>query len=191
MTERSRSFLETKYPDGVVVMGGMGVNVSSPLAVAEIVKTGNIGTLSQTAAGVLLARELQDGDPTGMYRKVLEGENGFSNQDMWLQVKQKFYLEDGVRPKKQLLRYRPVERYRNAENKEVEMLTVMGSYALVAISQVLAGDHTWNDSGDIGTNGLIKIPRPLPAAAYGDQLARSRFSAHGAGRARRPNGENV
>lgn len=178
--ERSTILTDSNYPDGVVVLGGMGVNISSKELAGAVAATGSIATLSETGGAYRLARTLRDGDPGGHIRESLEG---FPNQAMVEFVLERYFMEDGAQTKTEGLRYRPVPAYR-LENQnvrglgvpEVEMLTVLDAYEQVKTARRIAGDR-----GIIGMNGLSKIPLPTPAALYGGMMAGLAFTARGAG----------
>ena len=185
MSEFRRSLLETRYPEGVVVQGGMGVRVFGPNGVSSVMQTevdqggkvidkrGNIGTLSETAMGYWLSRELQDGDPTGLYRKALQF---FPNQDLVTEILKKYFQEEGIRPNGQPTLYRnpPGYRIESSYHREIEILTVMGTFCDTLITRWFA-----NGMGTLVQNGLTKIDRPTPAALYGGMLAEAVMEGYG------------
>ncbi len=173
MSRNHESIITQNHPEGAVVLGGMGVGVSSPELAGAVAHCDAMGTISETASGVKLTRILQDGDPSGLYRQALET---FPNQEIVERVLRKFYLEDGVRPERRTLRYRPVEKFRLDRNREAEELAVLGVYCDVTIAKLLADGY-----GQIGTNGLTKIDRPTAAGLYGGMLAGADYTARGAG----------
>ncbi len=55
----------------MIIQGGMGVAVSDWRLARAVSKTGQLGVVSGTAIGVVLARRLQQGDPHGDVRRAL------------------------------------------------------------------------------------------------------------------------
>ena len=54
-----------------LIQGGMGVAVSGWRLARAVSLSGQLGVISGTAIGVVLARRLQDGDPGGHLRRAL------------------------------------------------------------------------------------------------------------------------
>jgi NAD(P)H-dependent flavin oxidoreductase YrpB (nitropropane dioxygenase family) len=167
----------------IIVLGGMGVDISSKRLAGAVASSGEFATLSETGGAIRIARVLQDGDPDGHVRESLQS---FPNQEMVAYALGKFYQESGrlekLRKKAGKL-YRPVPKY-EIENRAdprvgvplVEMLTVLDAFEQVVTARRLAGGR-----GFIGMNGLGKIPLPTAAALYGAMLGGADYTARGAG----------
>ncbi|MFZ1258494.1 MAG: hypothetical protein WAQ25_03430 [Candidatus Saccharimonas sp.] len=167
----------------IIVLGGMGVDISSKRLAAEVAAHGEFGTLSETSGAVRIARHLQDGDPNG---DIHESLRQFPNQAMVDHVLEKFYRQappDGTAPKTKGKKYRPVPKYLLENHHEsgftvplVEMLTVLDAFEQVVTARRLSGGK-----GYLGINGLGKIPLPTAAALYGAMVAGVDYTARGAG----------
>ena len=167
----------------IIVLGGMGVDISSKYLAGAVAKAGEFATLSETGGATRIARVLQDGDLGGHVRTSLAS---FPNQAMVSYAFDKFYREAGrlERVRGKLGKhYRPVPKY-VLENRIdlaagvplVEMLTVLDAFEQVVTARRLA-----QGNGFIGMNGLGKIPLPMPAALYGAMLGGADYTARGAG----------
>lgn len=180
MARNHESIIRQQFPDGVKVLGGMGVDISSKYLAGTVAGLGGAGTLSETGGAIRLARMLQDGDPDGHIHESLVQ---FPNQNMVDYVYEKYYLPDGKRPMRRAFKYRPVPKY-FLENKvveglgvaEVEMLTVLDAF-----EQVVTARRISQGNGILGVNGLGKIPMPMSAALYGAMLAGAEYTVRGAG----------
>ncbi len=54
-----------------IIQGGMGVHISTPSLARAVSLRGGLGTVSGVAAGLIMPRILQAGDPGGHYRRAL------------------------------------------------------------------------------------------------------------------------
>lgn len=180
MARTHESIIRQQFPEGIKVLGGMGVDISSKLLAGTVAKLGGAGTLSETGGAIRIARVLQDGDKDGHIRESLAQ---FPNQNMVDYAMDKYYQPDGKRPERRGFRYRPVPKYflenrelRNLGVAEVEMLTVLDAF-----EQVVTARRISEGNGLIGVNGLGKIPMPMPAALYGAMLGGADYTVRGAG----------
>ncbi|MCX6719021.1 MAG: nitronate monooxygenase, partial [Candidatus Taylorbacteria bacterium] len=74
-----------------VILGGMGVYISTPLANA-VSRLGGLGTVSGVATERVLAFKLQKGDEGGHLRRAL---SHFPFQDKAKMVLEAFFIENG------------------------------------------------------------------------------------------------
>jgi nitronate monooxygenase len=58
--------------DPILIQGGMGVAVSTWRLAGAVARAGQLGVVSGTALGLVVARRLQQGDPGGHMRRALE-----------------------------------------------------------------------------------------------------------------------
>ena len=93
-----------------VIQGGMGVGVSSWQLARSVSRAGGLGVVSGTALDLVLARRLQDGDPSGDERRALAA---FPDQAMARRVLDLYFqpegrpVDDTGRPRA----YRPVPKH--------------------------------------------------------------------------------
>jgi NAD(P)H-dependent flavin oxidoreductase YrpB (nitropropane dioxygenase family) len=141
-----------------VIQGGMGVGVSSWQLAQAVASAGGLGVVSGVAPDLLLARWLQDGDPTGTIRAALES---FPDQELVARTLARFYRPNGRDPKTP---YRPIPRLDHHQRLEAVRLAVLGSYVQVRLAK---SGH----SGRVGINLLEKIQVWTPAVLLGAMLA--------------------
>lgn len=79
----------------MIIQGGMGVNISSPLLASVVSRLNQQGTISGTALEWVMVRSLQMGDPGEHFRRAL---SSFPFQDMVKEIINKFYIPGGKAP---------------------------------------------------------------------------------------------
>ncbi len=146
----------------------MGVAVSGWRLARAVSVTGQLGVVSGTAIGVVLARRLQDGDPGGNMRRALAS---FPDQAVASRILERYFRADG-RQGDRPYRAVPVPRWRS--NRQFLELTVAGSFTEVFLAKE---GHT----GQVGINLLEKIQMPTLPALYGAMLAGVDWVLMGAG----------
>ena len=75
----------------VIIQGGMGIAVSNWKLAREVSKAGQLGIVSGTSIDNVLARRLQNGDPTGIYRGAMAH---FPNQEIIQKILTKYFIEE-------------------------------------------------------------------------------------------------
>lgn len=152
----------------IIIQGGMGVGVSSLQLASAVSRAGQLGVVSGTALDVVLARRLQDGDPTGMARRALAA---MPLQDVAERVLERFFIDGGKAPDQP---YSPTPRLGLRGNAAGDELAVAGNFVEVWLAKE-------GHDGAIGINFLEKIQMATPSAAYGAMLAGVDYVLMGAG----------
>jgi NAD(P)H-dependent flavin oxidoreductase YrpB (nitropropane dioxygenase family) len=152
----------------VVILGGMGVAVSSWQMVRVVAQLGQMGVVSGTALDVVVARRLQDGDLGGHTRRALEA---FPVPAVAQRVLKRYFREGGRAPGQS---YIPVPK-----------LSIRASAADLELSVVANFAEVWlakeGHDGLVGINLLEKVQLATPSAAYGAMLADVDYVLMGAG----------
>lgn len=155
-----------KYP--LIIQGGMGAAVSHWKLARAVSMQGQLGVVSGTALGTVVARKLQSGDSGGHYRRALEAfpepEIGKRFIDTWYRPEGK---ADGAQFKLHSV-------YTVKPSQELLELTVAAGFAEVYLAKEGHG-------GIVGLNLLEKIRLPNPALLYGAMLAGVDYVIMGAG----------
>ncbi len=146
----------------------MGVAVSSWRLAASVSRLGQLGVVSGTALGVVLARGLQDGDPGGHLRRALDA---FPDRAAAGRILERYHRPGGRRDDGA---YRAVPVPRRRSSRQFLELTVAGSFAEVYLAK--AGHDR-----PIGINLLEKIQIPTLPTLYGAMLAGVDWVLMGAG----------
>jgi nitronate monooxygenase len=151
-----------------IIQGGMGVGVSSWRLASAVAKTGQLGVVSGTALPLMLARQLQLGDPEGNLARIL---HGFPRSDIVDRVWSAYYIPGGKAP--------------DAPFKAIPMPNLQPSQAfldlavLAAFTEVALAKE--GHSGRIGINLLEKIQLPTLPTLFGAMLAGVDYVLMGAG----------
>ena len=75
-----------------IIQGGMGIAVSSWQLAKEVSSSGQLGVISGTAIDSVVARRLQDGDPSGEIRRAL---SHFPDQKVVTEILNRLFIEGG------------------------------------------------------------------------------------------------
>lgn len=145
----------------------MGVAVSSWQLARAVSKAGQLGVVSGTALDAVVARRLQEGDPTGDIRRALER---FPIPEIAERVKAKYFRADGIGDEP----YIPVPRLSLRPTADALELWVVANFVEVWLAKE-------GHDGLIGINFLEKIQMATPSAAYGAMLAGVDYVLMGAG----------
>lgn len=145
----------------------MGVAVSSWQLARAVSKAGQLGVVSGTALDAVVARRLQDGDPSGDIRRALEH---FPIPEIAERVKAKYFRADGIGDEP----YIPVPRLSLRPTADALELWVVSNFVEVWLAKE-------GHNGLIGINFLEKIQMATPSAAYGAMLAGVDYVLMGAG----------
>lgn len=155
------------FQDIPIIMGGMGVYISTPSLAKEVSLLGGLGTVSGTAADRVMAAILAIGDPGGHFRRAL---SHFPFQESAQRVLDTFYIEQGDTKKSR----RAVPVYSiNPSRLSIELI-VCANFAFVWLAKE-GHDHP------ISVNYLEKIAMPHVYALTGAVLAGIDVITMGAG----------
>lgn len=150
-----------------IIQGGMGVGVSDWRLARSVSQTGQLGVVSGTALGTVLARRLQLGDPCGLVREALAV---CPLQEAVQEILHRYFNPEGNALG---TAFRPTP-LPNIGQRLAAMLTVVGNFVEVHLAKR-------NYSGLIGLNLLEKIQAPTLASLYGAMLAGVDYVLMGAG----------
>ena len=151
-----------------VIQGGMGIAVSSWRLAKELAQQGELGVISGTAIDSVMARRLQDGDPTGDTRRAL---SHFPDVIVVQEILKRFFIEGGKDPKRPYIDV----------PKLIVKPTTFALHLLVASTFVEVWLAKENHDGLVGMNILEKIQLAIPAQLYGAMLAGVDYILIGAG----------
>ncbi|NCU37891.1 hypothetical protein EOL96_02430 [Candidatus Saccharibacteria bacterium] len=163
----------TSFPDSdglEIIQGGMGVAVSGYELAGAVAREGETGIISGTAIGVVLARRLQDGDPSGEVREALAHYPVPQIAETLLNK----YFKQGGRADGE--RYKSVPMF---EYKPIQLaadLAVAGAFVETWLAKKRAGGN-----GHVGMNLLTKVQEPNLHTLYGAMQADVEIIAMGAG----------
>jgi nitronate monooxygenase len=154
------------YP--MIIQGGMGVAVSGWTLARAVSQLGQLGVVSGTALAVIIARQLQLGDPDGQLRHALEH---FPIPGMAERVLAEYYIPGGKSPAASFkLTSMPILR----SAAPLEELTVVANFAEVFLAKE-------GHNGLVGINFLEKIQLPTLPSLFGVLLANVDYILIGAG----------
>jgi NAD(P)H-dependent flavin oxidoreductase YrpB (nitropropane dioxygenase family) len=154
------------YP--LIIQGGMGAAVSNWILAHAVSQAGQLGVVSGTALGPVLARRLQLGDPGGHMRRALDH---FPLASMAARVLENYFVPGGKAAGDAFkLTAMPTLR----PGKPLEELTVVANFAEVYLAKE-------GHSGPVGINFLEKIQLPTLPSLYGAMLAGVDYVLMGAG----------
>ncbi len=146
----------------------MGVAVSGWRLARAVAQTGQLGVVSGTALGSVLARQLQLGDPEGHYARAIAH---FPLPAVAERIWRQYYIPGGKAPDAPF-KSTPMPSLRpGAASNE---LTVLGNFTEVYLAKE---GHT----GRVGINFLEKIQLPTLPSVYGAMLAGVDYVLMGAG----------
>lgn len=146
-----------KWPS--IVQGGMGAGVSNWRLAQAVSRLGQLGVVSGTALGEILARRLQDGDPGGHMRRALAA---FPFRKMAARIIDTHFVPGGRKPGQP---YKTNEMFRaNGNSRAAEELSIAGNFAEIFLARE-------GHSNPVGINYLEKIQLPHLPSIYGAMLA--------------------
>jgi NAD(P)H-dependent flavin oxidoreductase YrpB (nitropropane dioxygenase family) len=151
-----------------IIQGGMGIAVSSWKLAKEIALQGELGVISGTAIDSVMARRLQDGDPTGETRRAL---SHFPDAIVVQEILKRFFIEGGKDPKRPYIDV----------PKLIVKPTTFALHLLIASTFVEVWLAKEDHDGLVGMNILEKIQLAIPAQLYGAMLAGVDYILIGAG----------
>lgn len=145
-------------PLPAIIQGGMGICVSSGRLANAVSRLGGLGVVSGTALDRVIAFRLQEGDPGGHVRRVLEH---FPVPALAERVLATWYRPGGLSAPGA---YRQPPFFSAQPSDDLLALTVVANYAEVAIAKE-------GHDGVVGLNLLEKIQPPTLPSLYGAMLA--------------------
>lgn len=152
----------------IIIQGGMGVAVSGWRLAREVSKLGQLGVVSGTLLAVVVARQLQQGDPGGHLRRALDH---FPIPAVATRVLDRYYVPGG-KPADRPFAAVPMPSL--APSAALTELTVAANFAEVFLAKE-------GHDGLVGLNLLEKIAYPTLPSLYGAMLAGVDYVLMGAG----------
>jgi nitronate monooxygenase len=151
-----------------IIQGGMGVGVSGWRLARAVARTGQLGVVSGTALPLVLARQLQLGDPDGDLARVLAR---FPRPDIVDRIWSAYHVPGG-KPAGAPFKSIPMPTLRPGET--FLDLAVLSAFAEVSLAKE-------GHDGRIGINLLEKIQLPTLPTLFGAMLAGVDYVLMGAG----------
>jgi nitronate monooxygenase len=151
-----------------IIQGGMGAGISWWHLARTVAKLGQVGVVSGTALDLILARRLQDGDPTGDHRRAIAA---FPFPEMAQRVLDRWYLPGGRPPGQP---YKNISMHSLKTPRAAVELTIVANFVEVFLAKE-------GHDGVIGINYLEKIQTPHLPSIYGAMLAGVTVILMGAG----------
>lgn len=142
-----------------IIQGGMGAAVSGWRLAQAVSRLGQLGVVSGTALGEILARRLQDGDPGGEMRRALMA---FPFRQMAERILQTHFIPGGKKPDAPYVTSAMLTS--NGNNRTAEELCIAGNFTEVFLAREGHGNS-------VGINYLEKIQLPHLPSIYGAMLA--------------------
>jgi NAD(P)H-dependent flavin oxidoreductase YrpB (nitropropane dioxygenase family) len=152
----------------VLIQGGMGVAISSWQLARAVSRRGQLGVVSGTALDAVLARRLQDGDPTGDLRRAMAA---FPLPEMAERVRDRYFLPGGRAPGRP---YRPHPTLTIDPGRDAIELSLVGNFVEVWLAKE-------GHDGLIGINLLEKLQTATLSAILGAMIADVDYVIMGAG----------
>jgi nitronate monooxygenase len=152
----------------LIIQGGMGAGVSNWRLARAVSQSGQLGVVSGTALDVILARKLQEGDPSGDLRRAFDR---FPIPGVAERVLNQYFIAGGKPPGKPFKSI-PLSSIRPAFGS-VELL-VLANFTEVFLAKE-------GHDGPVGINYLEKIQLPTLPSLFGAMLAGVDYVLMGAG----------
>jgi len=151
-----------------IIQGGMGAGISGWRLAQAVSRIGQLGVVSGTGLDEIMSRCLQNGDPGGHIRRVLQN---FPFPLMAKRVLDSLFIAGG---KKVDEPYRTLPMHMFEGRREAQELSIVGNYVEVSLARE-------GHSNPVGINYLEKIHLPHLPAIYGALLAGVTVVIMGAG----------
>lgn len=136
----------------------MGVAVSHWRLARTVAQSGGLGVISGVGPDLMVARLLQDGDPEGDVRRVLER---YPDREFVDATLKRYFRAGGLEPGQP---YRPIPKLDLNQRLDAVRLSALGAYVQVALAKE-------GHDGPIGMNLLEKVQIWTPAALLGAMVA--------------------
>lgn len=151
----------------MIIQGGMGVAISSWQLANVVSQLGQLGVVSGTGIGLILAAKLQEGDPGGHVRRAL---SHFPFQESVQRIMDTYFVEGGVGDKP----YKRPPMWTLTPPKSLNEITVVANFVEVFLAKE-------GHNNPVGINLLEKVQLPNISSLYGAMLAGVDFVIMGAG----------
>ncbi len=151
-----------------IIQGGMGAGVSGWRLAQAVSRLGHLGVVSGTALDQILARRLQDGDPSGHMRRGLDH---FPFPEMAERVRQTYFIPGG---KCESTPYKTLPLHAKDGPREREELCIVANFVEIFLARQ-------GHENPVGINYLEKIQVPHLPSIYGAMLAGVGYVLMGAG----------
>jgi nitronate monooxygenase len=151
-----------------IIQGGMGAGVSDWRLARAVSQLGQLGVVSGTALDSIMARRLQDGDPSGHMRRAF---SHFPFHHIAQRVWQKYYIDGG---KSGRASYLAVPMHSLHPPRELVELCIVANFVEVFLARE-------GHDNPVGINYLEKIQLPHLPSIYGAMLAGVGYILMGAG----------
>jgi nitronate monooxygenase len=155
-----------KYPK--IIQGGMGVAISTWQLAKTVALQGQLGVVSGTGIGIILAARLGDGDLNGDVRRAL---SHFPFQEPVQRILDKYYVEGGVTGNQA---YKRPPMWTTKPPRSLNEVTVIANFVEVWLAKE-------GHDNPIGINLLEKVQLPNISSLYGAMLAGVDLVIMGAG----------
>jgi NAD(P)H-dependent flavin oxidoreductase YrpB (nitropropane dioxygenase family) len=152
----------------LVIQGGMGIGVSNWQLARAVAREGQLGVVSGTCIDSLFIRRLQDGDPDGHLRSVMQS---FPIPGVSAEALRRYYIPGG---RDDGAAYKLLPMWQEKMPRARIELTMLASYCEVMLARE-------GHDGPIGLNLLTKVQLPNLATLYGAMLAGVSYVIMGAG----------
>ncbi len=162
------SHFPTSSPLPEIIQGGMGVGVSNWQLARAVSSTGQLGVVSGTMIDVVVARNLQLGDPGGHIRRALAS---FPNQSLTERFLNRYFIDGG---KASDVPFRSVPMSSIPPSTASQEFSVLSCYVTVWLAKE-------GHAGIVGLNLLEKSQIPTMPFLYGAMLAKVDYVLMGAG----------
>lgn len=151
-----------------IIQGGMGVGISGWKLAKAVSIAGQLGVVSGTALGQILARKLQLGDPDGHLMRAM---TYFPDAEMVHRIQEAFFSPQGKSKPRQ---FKTTPMYTLNPPDLLKELTVVATFSEVFLAKE-------GHDKPVGLNLLEKIQLPNIFAIYGAMLANVDYVFMGAG----------
>ncbi len=151
-----------------IIQGGMGVGVSSWQLARAVSSAGQLGVVSGTMIDVVVARNLQLGDPGGHIRRALAN---FPNKELAARFQDRYFINGGKAADKP---FRPVPMSAIPLSAASLEFSILSGYVTVWLAKE-------GHDGAVGINLLEKSQIPTMTLIYGAMLAGVDYVLMGAG----------
>jgi len=151
-----------------IIQGGMGVYISSPFLARAVSQSNGLGTVSGTAAYIILARILQRGDPGGHFRKAL---SRFPFPEVAERVLERYFVDGGIREGRY---FKFLEGFTLNPPRDLIDLTICANFAFVWLAKE-------GHNNPVSINYLEHVKMPHIYSLVGAMLASVDAVTMGAG----------
>lgn len=155
-----------EYP--LIIQGGMGAGVSNWRLAKAVSRAGQLGVVSGTALDVILARKLQEGDPSDDLRRAI---GQFPLPAVAERILDQYFVAGGKRGNQP---FRPIPLPSIRPTRASVELTILANFIEVWLAKEA-------HQGSVGINYLQKIQFPTLPSLFGAMLAGVDYILMGAG----------